>query len=119
MGLIFVLVILGLMISYIIADEFSTIASIKGYNDRKYFWYCFLFGIAGYLMVIGLPIKKTDNTSQYNKRNAGTDDLKTDYIGDIPVYDFSESDGIKQCPNCGVCHDSDLSICPSCKYEYN
>lgn len=55
MGLIIILVLVGLVISYVLAEEFMEIASQKGYSNRKYFWYCFLFGVAGYLIVIALP----------------------------------------------------------------
>ena len=44
-----------LLISWAIATEFHIIAQEKGYSERKYLWYCFLFGIIGYLMVIALP----------------------------------------------------------------
>ena len=52
--------ILGLILfiiggSYLIAKEFYVIALSKGHNHPKYFWYCFLFGIAGYLLIIALP----------------------------------------------------------------
>ena len=40
-----------------ISEEFMEIASKKWYYNRKFFWY-FLFGIAGYLIVIALPTKE-------------------------------------------------------------
>ena len=45
-----------------IAREFVKITVMKGYPcesmaKNKYFWYCFLFGIIGYLMVIALPVR--------------------------------------------------------------
>lgn len=63
MGL-FILFIVALVISYVIATEFSTIAQQKGYDERKYFWFCFLFGIAGYLMVVALPKKEKKNNDE-------------------------------------------------------
>ena len=57
MGLIIVLVLVGLGISYVLSEEFMEIASKKWYYNRKFFWY-FLFGIAGYLIVIALPTKE-------------------------------------------------------------
>lgn len=59
--LILIAVFVALWIWWLIADEFSTIAKYKGYTDSKYFWYCFLFGLVGYLMVIALPAKKNRN----------------------------------------------------------
>jgi len=56
-------IILGLIIyfiiSWFIAMEFEAVANQKGYSESKYFWYPFLFGIAGYLLVIALPPKET------------------------------------------------------------
>lgn len=47
------------IIDYFIACEFRQIASDKGYSDcaGKYFWYVFLTGIPGMLLVIALPDK--------------------------------------------------------------
>ena len=50
-------------IRYIICKEFYAVANQKGYNDKKYFWYGFLFGLAGYLLVIALPNKNNLNKS--------------------------------------------------------
>ena len=46
-----------LIIDYIIAKEFEAVAIAKGYSEQKYFWYSFLFGIVGYLLVLALPKK--------------------------------------------------------------
>ena len=46
-------------VNYLFASEFSKIAKQKGYSDGKYYWYCFLFGIVGYLLVIALQNKNT------------------------------------------------------------
>lgn len=52
-----------LLIDYFIAKEFSAIAELKGYNDPKYFWWSFLTGVAGYLMVVALPNRRTVNSN--------------------------------------------------------
>ena len=39
------------------AFEFEEISKLKGYSERKYFWYSFIFGMVGYLVVIALPCK--------------------------------------------------------------
>lgn len=39
----------------VIAYAFAGVSDSKGHNGDKYFWFCFLFGIAGYLLVIALP----------------------------------------------------------------
>ena len=50
-------VIFLLDIRYIISKEFYAAACQKGYNEKKYFWYGFFFGLIGYLLVIALPNK--------------------------------------------------------------
>ena len=122
MGLIIVLVLVGLVISYVLSEEFMEIASNKGYYNRKYFWYCFLFGIAGYLIVIALPAKEEGvHQKGFSVENNTIDkhEDKNEYIGNFPKSDFSNEDGLKQCPNCGTCHDSAYEVCPACKYTYN
>lgn len=123
MGLIIILVLVGLVISYVLAEEFMEIASKKGYSNRKYFWYCFLFGLAGYLIVIALPtIEEGAHKKDFRVEENNTIDKyedKNEYIGNFPKFDFSDEDGLKQCPNCGTCHDSAYEVCPACKYTYN
>ena len=57
-GVIFIVSVIVLIIQFVLAGEFYSIANDKGYDNQKYLWYCFLFGIAGYLMVIALPKKE-------------------------------------------------------------
>ena len=53
--------VIVLAINWFAAKEFKKIASYKGYDDEKYFWWSFLAGPIGYLMVVALPNKKGDN----------------------------------------------------------
>lgn len=46
-----------LIISYFVAKSFWEISKMKGYSENKYFWWCFLGGICGWMMVIALPDK--------------------------------------------------------------
>lgn len=56
---IYVLIIVfGLFIAVCVATEFADIAVMKGYTQRKYFWYTFFLGIVGMLMVVALPDRK-------------------------------------------------------------
>ena len=48
-------IIIALIINAVIAKKFVEIADMKGHNGSDYFWYIFLFGIIGMLMVIALP----------------------------------------------------------------
>lgn len=64
-----------IVISLILANEFYSIAKIKSYTQAKYFWYCFLFGIFGYLLIIALP-NRMKNLNDDNKKNIiQSDDL--------------------------------------------
>lgn len=50
-----------------ISEEFYNLAEQKGYSDRKYFWYGFIFNLAGFLLIIALPDKtKTDVNYEAN-----------------------------------------------------
>ncbi len=77
MGSVF-LIILGslvvlaiiLAIDYAIAKIFCKIADEKGYEGRKFFWWIFLFGIIGYLMVIALPDRGVQRTVADNSAKA-------------------------------------------------
>lgn len=51
-------VIIALVISAIIAACFADVAREKGFEESHYFWLCFIFGIAGYLLVVALPDRK-------------------------------------------------------------
>lgn len=48
-------VIIAIVIEWSIAKEFASIAADKGYSESRYFWFCFLLSIIGYLMVASLP----------------------------------------------------------------
>ena len=50
-------IIIVLVIDYIIAKQFEDIAEMKGHVGSTYFWFTFIFGIVGMLMVIALPIQ--------------------------------------------------------------
>jgi ABC-type microcin C transport system permease subunit YejB len=56
---VLLILVVVLIINFFAAGEFQDIASMKGYSDSKYFWYCFFLSIVGYLMVVALPAKTT------------------------------------------------------------
>lgn len=47
--------IIGLLVLFFVAGEFQEIAEMKGHESRRYFWWTFLTGVPGMLMVIALP----------------------------------------------------------------
>ena len=54
-GWIWAIIVAGLVIALLAAFEFSRIAKMKGHNEKRYFWWCFLLGFVGWPMVIALP----------------------------------------------------------------
>ena len=57
MAILFLLagVLLLLYINYLIAECFYKIAVCKGFDEKKYLWLPFFFGMIGYLLVVALP----------------------------------------------------------------
>ena len=72
--LIFAAVIIGIIVDYYVACEFQHIAMEKGFSDRKYFWYTFLLGMIGILMIVALPDRKV-NSVQIGRDNSELPDL--------------------------------------------
>lgn len=54
-GIGILIVLVYFVLAYVIAGWFSEAAKEKGYSSPKYFWACFLLGLAGWLLVIALP----------------------------------------------------------------
>ena len=52
-----IVLIISIIIDYLLAKEFYSVAISKGYKDKKYFWYSYIFLFAGYLLVVALPDK--------------------------------------------------------------
>lgn len=59
-----VALVVALIIDYIIAKKFSDIAEMKGHAGDTYFWFTFVFGIVGMLMVIALPIQSNSESGK-------------------------------------------------------
>ena len=47
--------IIYFVIAHCIATDFYEIAKKKGHFEKKYYWWTFLCGLVGYLMVVALP----------------------------------------------------------------
>ena len=53
--------VIGIILDYVIAVEMESIAENKGCKTpKRYFWFCFLLGLPGWLMVVALPNQKTE-----------------------------------------------------------
>ncbi|MBQ6171759.1 MAG: hypothetical protein IJK34_03885 [Clostridia bacterium] len=119
-----VLIILGsilvLIIDFIVAKEFKSIASLKGYNDNKYFWYTFLFGPCGMLMIIALPqsgiaaevdIRKTNLEDKSKSSTQSSFEKRMQASAVIPKLD---EHGKAVCPICGTAQNKTNEMCYSC-----
>ena len=49
--------ILVIVLWYFVGKEFQRIAAMKGHEETRYFWWTFLLGPVGMMMVIALPQK--------------------------------------------------------------
>ncbi len=54
-ALIFLGAIAYIALWYFIGLEFQRIALMKGHGEKRYFWWTFLVGPVGMLMVVALP----------------------------------------------------------------
>ncbi len=50
------------VISWFMAGQFYKIAEDKGYGEKKYFWFCFLLTIVGYLLICAMPDRSYGQT---------------------------------------------------------
>lgn len=65
MAILFFIVAIAVLAVYILAAvEFNSIANAKGFEGSKYGWWCILFPIAGYLMVVALPNRNAQPAAQ-------------------------------------------------------
>lgn len=68
-----IIAVIGLIIAVLTASEFKSIAEEKGFEGKKYFWWCFWLLPIGSMMVIALPDRNatqpTSKSSNSNTRN--------------------------------------------------
>ena len=57
--------VLIIWINWKISNEFFDVAISKGYSENKYLWYCFFFGLIGYLLVIALKDNKPTSENKF------------------------------------------------------
>lgn len=136
--------IVVLVVSLICASEFSSIAKEKGYTSSKYFWYAFLFGIFGALIVIALPDRKAKTekivvadpspsfapnkatisiqkeapvpASDQTSKTSGIN--KTESIPENPVVPESLGDELIKCPHCGSVQKNNRITCYRCGAQF-
>jgi hypothetical protein len=89
-------IIIALIINYIIAKKFEEIAEMKGHVGNTYFWFTFIFGLVGMLMVIALP-----NNNQENNHTGVKTKLPPPKDIFAKVRTNTTTDTVKRCPYCG------------------
>ena len=88
-------IIIVIAIDYVIAKKFEQIAEMKGHEGRTYFWFTFIFGIVGMLMVIALPYTRAITINPLpEKQPAPTPNNKVDSSDQIATHSW-------RCGNCG------------------
>lgn len=97
LALYFLGAVVVLILNYVIAIQFSDIAEMKGHNGTKYFWFTFIFGVVGMLMVVALPtvtVNRENKTSVSHTPVGSADVLKK-------AASKAPSSPAKRCPYCG------------------
>ena len=126
-------IVFALIFGAVVASQFSQIAEMKGHDGSKYFWFTFLFGICGMLMVIALPNNKTAENNDVVRRehfivrnepqNRPTTYTETSNIKDVnktnPPVSAEISNGEKVCPKCGQSQRVDRRVCWSCGQQFD
>lgn len=129
-----VCLIIALIIDYIIAEKFSDIAEMKGHEGSTYFWFTFLFGLVGMLMVVALPNKNTKNNifdfSKEDKTIFYTNTTQTEYEkslippnGQCETRSKSDQSIIKEnnmitCPLCNFKQPANRKVCWHCGTKF-
>ena len=87
-------IVIVLIIDYVIAKKIEEIAEMKGHKGGTYFWFTFIFGAVGMLMVIALPNKNAvteknmtvEQTAPTSKEVTIPTKSVTLYFGKIEIY---------------------------------
>jgi predicted RNA-binding Zn-ribbon protein involved in translation (DUF1610 family) len=88
-------IVIALVIDYFISMKFADIAEMKGHVGDTYFWFTFIFGIVGMLMVIALPVQ----TGVKDHKTTTTLTPQKDIFAS--VKGSSAANTVKRCPHCG------------------
>ena len=126
-------IVIALIIDYVIAKKFEEIAEMKGHEGSTYFWFTFMFGVVGMLMVIALPNTKVPpvfNSSEKKDVPITINSAPTPKITTNETHNTSNvqceaiavacSDGSIICPKCGLKQRDNRTVCWNCgqKFEH-
>ena len=126
---VFLGIVIGIIIAFVVASEFASIANEKGYDGTKYFWYTLFLGMIGALMVIALPDRNSKINIVNNSKNI--DNEKNDSISNLGKNVFpntkEKSENVKNAsePTSLAAQknatfkttDNNTIVCSSCGYE--
>ena len=137
-------ILIFLISDFILARKFDFIAAEKGYvtKNHSYFWYCFFFGLIGYLIVNALPDKtqKEPQEPEEEKSKSEIKDTPTRFaalrLSDSKIYRFfskkskkenepkkeeergQQQETVIRCPECGAeQHGNKRNRCVICGTE--
>ena len=134
--LVVITVVLVLLIAYCCASTFSSIACMKGHDDRKYFWWTFFIPLLGALMVLALPDRSQTERVLPVVPTAGIDRVNSQEAGfsttpsKAPAADMSDSTPVVtprgtdkedqiECPICGKLQRANRTVCWECGAKFN
>ena len=131
--------ILGLIVLFFSAGEFQSIAEMKGHEGKKFFWWTFLAGPIGMLMVVALPDRNAPAPAAQAPRpqayapTPSTPAAPAARIAPAPVGATRQSapktpvqgskqpvapnlleDGREKCPVCGTVQRAERNLCMEC-----
>ena len=124
-------IVVGVIIDYVIAKKFEEIAEMKGHEGHTYFWFTFLFGIIGMLMVIALPNQKVPTVSTLPEKKAipitidsvpspktTINETKNTSNAQCEAVAVARSDGHITCPKCGLVQKNNRTVCWDCGQKF-
>ncbi|MBQ8696999.1 MAG: hypothetical protein IJ519_04690 [Clostridia bacterium] len=94
------ILVAAIYLNYFIANQFYTIACDKGYTERKYLWISFWLGLVGYLLVVAMPVRKSQSTSKHKSKTtkSETSQIAEEDLNDVAAQKF-EPRTLKYIPN--------------------
>ena len=106
-------IVIALIIDYVIAKKFEEIAEMKGHKGSTYFWFTFIFGVVGMLMVVALP---SGNTTNNRTEAKNSNNVTASVAASIPKA-LNQGD-YKICPKCGMKLNKKDKECWSCGQSF-
>ena len=114
-------IIVAIVIDYIIAKKFEEIAEMKGHEGSTYFWFTFIFGFIGMLMVVALPNLKTTTVKVLSIPKENTEPVTTTKVQHTEPKPSVTFDANKEPPTAEelatpmeAIIDGDEKVCPRC-----